>query len=1508
MYEISTAYKNYIANNLERDYKVKLIVGTDEIDSNDIFSYSLETSQPSDKFTIGNSISQVLKIEIKNQEKPFYNNQLYLQVGMLVNGVYEYVPIGYFNVDKSEKKDHRTTITAYDNMYKLEGLYVCELGSSKTISSIMSDITSKTRVQFAEFSYNNYSIPEDIVGYSYREVISIMAGLNGGNAYIDRTGKIKFVYLSDRTTRWAINDYYLFDGNRFKEQSYTIDKVVCYKDKDTSWSNGNLGTTPMTIEYENPFMTQAIAKDIYDKLANINYQAFNMETMSYLALDVGDWITYTAQDNTVYSLCIQHYKFNGGIKQTLESKTDGNKDNFNASGSLTQKVNRTITDLLAAKKAIIDKANISDLVAGKILFNTMSGGSATIQDILTQFIGGDDGQFLHLTSGNVVIDEAVIKDLIASKIKVSDLLAGNIDSERFNIVSKNGNLIIKDNTIQIKDSNRVRIQIGKDASGDYTLNAWDKNGKLLFNSNGITEDAIKNSIIRDDMVANNANINGKKLDIDSLITEVNNNNTKTIKGSKILIDATGQNAEVSFKQLTSTVDNLKSVNLVSYNTDNWMQGDINASTGVEGSSEYYIKTNYYIPVTKGKYTTSKYDSNNFDLYVLFYDSSKKFVRGLGLVNDMTYTTSFDDGFIKLMVRKKIVEPRQKINITELKNYKFKVEIGEKSSEFSYNPEDVGKLTHTLQTGFNIQQGQINQLIKDTTITEQGSTKTLKDAYNETKNTVDGTVQTVAKHETKINSINATNLLSAGGGVYLNASTIKWNHGNFTSTDLFVVENGWYRLYNTRSYSSSSSNSGTIFVINNIPIKAPADKKISISCDYYCNDSNGKLDRVNAVAIFILEEHNSSGSFSDNVQYIVLDKVLSPRHFKYTFTLNKNCTRYKIRFESHNNALNTGEATAFRFRNIMVVNGEIPASEWSPSFEDLQTDINSIESAVSEVQVRTTDEAFSVQVQKNQNRKFNIRYIRDYCSGSTSNDGCHWVEIQAITNFGSNLAKGKSILSNKTIKDASYITDGDYTNYNHYGQCNKDDINIPHVQIDLGAIYNNVDEIKIWHYYADGRTYNKTKTMVSADGTHWITLFDSASAGEYIETQYGHTVKVNGTSFNGSLFKFNENGGEIYEGALRIFNKAKKQVFGADDNGDLNYIGRMEQRDPVTGYLATSLKHNGLGIYDWRRKDDLTGGIVATEMTVSKRGAVKLFADKGNILSIGYREGDGTEEDFSNSQFTSVMLVDDTAQEEQGYVTSFYKSMAFFNDPSFKNSVNIEGLTHHYNDARYYDYSDVTLYGNDHNVPITTLGNGYTNNNVYLMAYKAGGNSVNLGARDGNTFYSYMNCNSGGTTTYGNIACTGTKLRAVKTKDFGILGQNAYETAEPYFGDLMFAKTSEDGYCVIPFDDKFLETVNTKYRYHVMYSIYGADNDIFPVLKCIEQTENYFIIKSDIPNVEFSVEVKCRQLGYEADRLEQQDIRINNLEADFSELENNYKDTLDKDEYLNQKIYDDEFLE
>ncbi len=58
-------------------------------------------------------------------------------------------------------------------------------------------------------------------------------------------------------------------------------------------------------------------------------------------------------------------------------------------------------------------------------------------------------------------------------------------------------------------------------------------------------------------------------------------------------------------------------------------------------------------------------------------------------------------------------------------------------------------------------------------------------------------------------------------------------------------------------------------------------------------------------------------------------------------------------------------------------------------------------------------------------------------------------------------------------------------------------------VTLAQIYD-ITSVKVWHYYGDGRTYNATKTEVSADGTNWHTVFDSAVSGTYQETAAGKT--------------------------------------------------------------------------------------------------------------------------------------------------------------------------------------------------------------------------------------------------------------------------------------------------------------------------------------------------------------------------------------------------------------------
>lgn len=132
----------------------------------------------------------------------------------------------------------------------------------------------------------------------------------------------------------------------------------------------------------------------------------------------------------------------------------------------------------------------------------------------------------------------------------------------------------------------------------------------------------------------------------------------------------------------------------------------------------------------------------------------------------------------------------------------------------------------------------------------------------------------------------------------------------------------------------------------------------------------------------------------------------------------------------------------------------------------------------------------------------FRYIRDWTNGSNINPSNHWLEVQCLAG-ATNRCAGKTPTSNKTLTNPLYATDGNTTGtYAADGSAT----GAAYVQIDLGALYSDIDTVKVWHYYADGRTYSGTKTEVSVDGVTWTTLRDSAVSGTYPETSTGLILK------------------------------------------------------------------------------------------------------------------------------------------------------------------------------------------------------------------------------------------------------------------------------------------------------------------------------------------------------------------------------------------------------------------
>lgn len=214
------------------------------------------------------------------------------------------------------------------------------------------------------------------------------------------------------------------------------------------------------------------------------------------------------------------------------------------------------TNNFTAVNAKIDNLNVGDLSAVNATIKNLQsdlahigvliGNSATIKDI----------QNLLLTSKNTTIENALIKDAMIDTVSANKINTGTINTNNVSIQSDDGSMLLQGNLQQFKDkAGNVRIQIGKDAKGDFTFTLYGADGKgQLINQNGIqSSDAIKDGLIVNAKVADNANISAGKLDIANLFSTMNESGY-TLKSSKIKFDDKNQTLDVLFNSLSTKVD------------------------------------------------------------------------------------------------------------------------------------------------------------------------------------------------------------------------------------------------------------------------------------------------------------------------------------------------------------------------------------------------------------------------------------------------------------------------------------------------------------------------------------------------------------------------------------------------------------------------------------------------------------------------------------------------------------------------------------------------------------------------------------------------------------------------------------------------------------------------------------------------------------------------------------------------------------------------------------------
>lgn len=558
---------------------------------------SYETASTSDEgIQIGSAVAAKIELTVKRINELFENTEIPIEIGLkLPSGKYEYIPLGFFTAEHPTLDQATTTFTAYDRMMKTTGVYVSELTYPASAESVLKEISTGCGVPCNVSGLNGITIDTAPVGYTYREVIGYIASLAGGFACVDRTGTIVIKWYEDND--YTINESRIMTFEK-NESDYHLDYLTCNVDSNTSFTAGS-GT--LGITFDNPLTTEEKLNSVYKKVRGFTYRGASLKTLGDIRLDPWDIVTVEESGET-YKVPVMNitHEYDGGLAMTITAygKTETETET-DYKGPSTKLAERTYAEMMLTKELVSKKVDAEWVKANTVTAETIVSVNnelqyiknnylksneadikfATIEEekviksdieqlnvkyekvgildgdvagIKTLMFGSSTGKSITTDFANSVVSmigTAQIKDSMIDSLDAKKIKALDIDTTDVKVHSKDGKSQWTDNTIQISDSSRLRVQIGKDASGDYNMYVWDKKGNLMFDALGLTAKGIQREIIRNDMVSQDANISAGKLDIASLFNVINNDGTHTLKSNKIYLDDASQTLNVLLQDI-----------------------------------------------------------------------------------------------------------------------------------------------------------------------------------------------------------------------------------------------------------------------------------------------------------------------------------------------------------------------------------------------------------------------------------------------------------------------------------------------------------------------------------------------------------------------------------------------------------------------------------------------------------------------------------------------------------------------------------------------------------------------------------------------------------------------------------------------------------------------------------------------------------------------------------------------------------------------------------------------
>lgn len=569
MYRSTTAYENMIRQS-SRTFKAKITVnGTFSITEGiKNIKYNM-SSMAADTFSIGSTVSQYVDVEMHATEIPIENQSVSIAEGLV--GCDEWIPMGEFTAERPKVNEETVTFTAYDNMMKTECAFFTDLPDETTTIAVLDEISKISGVDIVTESLASYPVKKPS-GHTCRELLGLIAQLYGCFAICNRSGAIELKWYED--INYSVPTSRYWDAFTHNDYPYEFQRIVCATGKDEEGNSTTLesGSGTRELVISNPYMTQSQLELVASKLNGFAFMPGSIKFLGDNRLDPWDILTVEDRNGNSFKVpCMKMtHTHDGGMTTEVQAVGESETEQeYNYQGPTTEKLDRFETDLALIKEEFVLNSRIVNLAV-----DNLNATTAQIKTLLAGSVSSGDVQTIVLNSLNTTIADATIKSAMIESLQFDKITGFEVNTSRVNVHSDDGKSIWSDNTIQISDANRVRVQIGKDASDDYNIYIWDKDGNLMFDPLGLTKDGINRPIIRDAMIADDAEINGKKLNIESVAKEINDSGV-TLKSTVIKFDTSNQTLDFAFNQLTESMDEVNQGFKDQTTAFNVIQGQVN---------------------------------------------------------------------------------------------------------------------------------------------------------------------------------------------------------------------------------------------------------------------------------------------------------------------------------------------------------------------------------------------------------------------------------------------------------------------------------------------------------------------------------------------------------------------------------------------------------------------------------------------------------------------------------------------------------------------------------------------------------------------------------------------------------------------------------------------------------------------------------------------------------------------------------------------------------------------